>query len=69
MEYRNPFKFELGIIYESEVAKRAGVTIKTVQNWKKGKSIPSFQKIIKLCNEFDLPLTLFVKGERNKRYE
>ena len=44
------------------VAKETGIPSSTFSDWKKGKSRPKIDKIQKLANYFDVPVTYLLEG-------
>jgi len=49
------------------LAKDTGIAQSTLSDWKKGKSVPKLDKLIKIANYLNVPLEELLKdGEENK---
>lgn len=47
----------------SEVSRVTGIVQSTFSDWKKGKSKPKVEKLIKLADYFNVPVTYFLESE------
>lgn len=47
-----------------EVAKETGVATSTLTEWKKGTYTPKIDKLIKIANYFNVPVTIFISEEK-----
>ena len=50
---------------DSEVSKGSGVSGADLTNWKKGRSVPKFAKLVKLADFFGVSTEEFAKAVRN----
>lgn len=49
----------------SEISKSTGIVQSTFSDWKKGKSKPKVEKLMKLADYFNVPVTYFLEeGEK-----
>lgn len=46
-------------VTDYEVAKRTGVSTATLTNWKYGRYVPKFDKLLALAKYFDVPVDYF----------
>lgn len=45
-----------------KVSKDTGIPKSTIASWKNGKCTPRIDKIMRLANYFDVPLSVFING-------
>ena len=54
-------------ITQTELAKRIGVSNKTVSKWECGNSIPDYGVFENLCKEFDISINELLNGEKDMK--
>ena len=50
---------------DADVAKATGITKSTFSDWKNGRSKPKDEKLTKIADYFDVPLTYFYEEHQN----
>ncbi len=48
------------------VSKDTGIPKSTIASWRTGKSAPKLDKIMRLANYFDVPVSVFINGAIGK---
>lgn len=48
------------------VSKDTGIPKSTIASWRTGKSTPKLDKIMRLANYFDVPVSVFINGAIGK---
>lgn len=53
----------------ADVARETGISPSTFSDWKRGKSKPKVEKLQKIAEFFDVPISYFLESEEGKENE